>query len=153
VIRRCLETDGTLAKKQILFFTVYALINLMLAGCGDSFPLLGPVTRIEIHGPRDRHPLAIDNANQISKIVAFVDDERHGWGSWGGLNDIFGTPVPDAIADFYCERVFVGQFGVGSGFFEAQRDGRFVSKSCGDRERQEFLDLLGLQPDQAPVAR
>jgi hypothetical protein len=111
---------------------------------------MGQVTRIEVHGPMGKQMRTINDPKEIDKVVAYVDGQRQGWGAMGGLNDIFGTPVPDVIADFYDGQLFSGHFGVGSGFFETQRGGAFVSKDYGSGGREDFLRVLGVPLDVTP---
>ena len=60
----------------------------------------------------------------------------------------YGVPVPTIVADFYDGETFKGHLGVGSSFFETQREGDFWSKSAPRSEIQQFLSLVGVSEKQ-----
>ena len=107
----------------------------------SSFPLVGKVTRIEVTNNMSVPLKKITDKNQISKISAFIDKNVSGWGSFG---DWAGTPVPKVVANLYDGEKFKGHFGVGSNFFETQRNGDFMSKSASQSEIKEFLNVVGI---------
>ena len=119
---------------------------LIMASCSGSksFPELGKVTRIEARTNEKENVKTIVDPGQISKIVAFVDAHRSGW---GGSGDMYGVPVPRIILDFYDADNFKGHFGIGKGFVETQRVGAFASRSISEREAQEFLNLIGMSDE------
>jgi len=126
---------------------ILSLVSLLfMAGCSGSktFPELGRVTKIEVRTNESENIKTIVDPNQISRIVAFVDSQRSGW---GGSGDMYGVPVPRVILDFYDGEKFEGHFGIGKGFFEAQRVGDFASKSIAEGEEQEFLNLIGISDE------
>jgi hypothetical protein len=127
---------------------VLLLATVAVAGCclgpwGDSYPLLGPITRVEVIDLSGKTLRTIDDPEEVRRLVEFVDGHRHGW-KWD--SGWFGIPVPQLTADFYNGSKFQGHFGVGPGFFECQRVGDFASKGCWPRQEQRFLELVGL-PD------
>ena len=89
----------------------------------------------------DRALKKITDKKQISKISAFVDKNAS---DWGGVSDWAGVPVPKVVFNFYDGEKFKGHFGIGSNFFETQRNGDFVSKNASKSEREELLILAGI---------
>ncbi len=130
---------------KAIFILSLALL-LFIAGCSGSktFPEMGRITRIEVRTNERENIKTIVEPNQISKIVAFVDTHRFGW---GGSGDMYGVPVPRVILDFYEDENFKGHFGIGKGFFETQRVGDVASKSISEVEGQEFLNLVEIRAE------
>lgn len=136
------------SSKRRIAIAITTLLAVLLIGLGvlggggcTNYPPLGTVTRIEVVGPTGQQYQTIDNQSQIKSVVEFVDNHRTGW---GGLNGMFGTPVPDVIVNFYDQQDFKGHFGAGSGFFETQRGAGFKSRQAWGDDRQRFLEILGM---------
>jgi hypothetical protein len=104
-----------------------------------TYPPLGNVTQVEVKTQFGELLHRIEGAEQIGKIVAFVDKQRSGWGTpWAGV------PVPAVSVDFHDGASFKGSFGVGPNFFECQREGDFASKEASAEQRDAFLGLIGV---------
>ncbi len=101
-------------------------------------PFVG-VTRIKIFDAQG-NTTVINNPIRVASICAFVNSYPD---QWGGSEDIFGTPIPSIKADFSAGPVFLGHFGVGSNFFETQRDGDFACRSASVAEVSTFRRLVG----------
>ena len=109
---------------------------------GTTYPPLGPVTRIEVKAwPDGKQVRMIDDPTEVRRVVGFVDEHGRGW---GGRADWAGVPGPQVAVYFYSGSQFKGQFGVGPGFFECQREGEFASKRCEGQQERRFLELVGL---------
>ena len=128
-----------------------SLACLSIAGCGGGDASkagsagvpdalnLGNVTRIEIKNSHDEILNTIEDGEQIQKVVAFVKNQRSGWGRpW------YGIPVPQIVANFYDGDRFKGHFGVGPRFFEIQQHGDFASKEASAEQCLEFLRCIGV---------
>jgi len=84
----------------------------------------------------------ITNLDQISEIVNFINQQRKGWDKpW------YGIPVPSLALDLYNKDKFIGHFGIGTNFFEAQRNGDFWSKPATKQQREHILKLINLPND------
>lgn len=124
------------------------LVSVALVSCGPpsvrSFPDIGRVTTIIVSGTGASNlSKKITDSQRISRIVAFVDAHRSGWGTpW------YGVPVPSVVVEFYDGTEFKGHFGVGKNFLETQRDNRgFFSQSVTSDQVTTFLELLAPRPD------
>lgn len=111
---------------------------LALCACGTSFEHIRGVTRIEVRNNQNRPLAVIENAQQITETMQFVNARSGGWKvPW------YGVPVPTLIANFYADKTLLGHFGAGVNFFECQRAGGFYSRSATNMELGEFERLLG----------
>jgi hypothetical protein len=108
---------------------------------GKTYPPIGNVTRIEIRTNVDKHVKTIEDPATIRAFAAYADAHRRGW---GGMNDMFGVPVPFINAYLYDGDTFKGHIGVGERFLEAQRGGGFASTSISKADQDEFLRIFDL---------
>jgi len=129
--------------KVIFKAVIFASLLFTQFSCSKttSFPPVGKVTKIEVTNNMSTPLKKITEKNQIAKITAFVDKNSSGW---GGFGDWAGVPVPKVVINFYDGEKFKGHFGVGANFFETQRNGDFMSQNASEGEREEFLNLIGI---------
>src|SRR5580704_2097171 len=118
---------------------------LCMAACSigkRDFSPLGPITAAELRvsaSDGSKYIWKISDPGEISRIAAFVDFHRTGWGTpW------YGVPVPVVEVEFFDGQKLKGTFGAGKDFFETQRDGSFVSKSASSSEIRGFYDAVNL---------
>jgi|HubBroStandDraft_6_1064221.scaffolds.fasta_scaffold155712_2 hypothetical protein len=118
---------------------------LCMAACSigkrDFLPL-GPVTTAELWvsaSDGSKHIWKISAPEDLSRIAAFVDSHRTGWGTpW------YGVPVPIVEIELFDGPRLKGTFGLGRDFFETQRDGAFFSKNASPSEIRGFYDVVNL---------
>jgi hypothetical protein len=118
---------------------------LYMAACGvgkRDFSPLGPVTTAELWvsaSDGSKYIWKISDPGDLSRISAFLDFNRTGWGApW------YGVPVPIVEVKFFDGQKLKGTFGVGKDFFETQREGSFLSKSASSSEIRGFYDAVNL---------
>ncbi len=68
-----------------------------------------------------------------------MDSRQTNWGT-----PTFGIPVPIVEVQFFDGQKEKGSFGVGSDFFETQREGGFFSQSASTSEIRGFFDVVNL---------
>jgi hypothetical protein len=107
-----------------------------------DFSPLGPVTTAELWvsaSDGSKHIWKISDPGDLSRITAFVDSRRTGWGTpW------YGVPVPIVEVEFFDGQKPKATFGVGRDFFETQREGAFFSKNASPSEIRGFYDVVNL---------
>ena len=118
---------------------------LCMAACSigkRDFSPLGPLTTAELWvsaSDGSKHIWKISDPKNLSRIAAFVDSRRTGWGTpW------YGVPVPIVEVEFFDGPKLKGTFGVGRDFFETQREGAFFSKNASPSEIRGFYDVVNL---------
>jgi hypothetical protein len=84
----------------------------------------------------------ITDPSRISQIAQFVEAHGAGWSVPFG-----GTPVGSISMEFYSGAQFLGDFGVGRGFVEAQGCGYFFSRHLTADDRREISRLLDISDD------
>jgi hypothetical protein len=115
-----------------------------MAACGNRKDLspLGPVTTAELWisaSDGSKYAWKISDPKDLSRIAAFVDSRRTGWGTpW------YGVPVPIVELKFFDGQKLKGTFGVGKDFLETQREGAFFSKKASQGEIHDFYDVVNL---------
>lgn len=126
---------------------IAVFVSIAVVSCGPpsarDFPTIGRVTIITVSGTGASNlSKKITDSQRISRIVAFVDAHRSGWGTpW------YGVPVPSVVVEFYDGPEFKGHFGVGKNFLETQRDDSgFFSQSVTSDQVTTFLELLAPRP-------
>jgi hypothetical protein len=80
--------------------------------------------------------------SRISQIARFVEAHESGWSVPFG-----GTPVGSISMEFYSGAKFLGDFGIGRGFVQAQGCGYFFSRDLTADDRREISRLLGISDD------
>jgi hypothetical protein len=116
---------------------------LAVSACGRSFPPIEGTTRIDIRSSHDSLA-SITDAAGVTRVVAFVNARRSGWGKpWAGV------PIGELGVTLYRERKVQGSFIVGHDFFVTQRDGDFFSRSAEVTDVAAFRDLI--QPYTPPT--
>jgi hypothetical protein len=138
-------------KRLLIRLAVGLGVLLILAAAGlelalrlaptRSFQPFEGTTRIEITDNLDSPPKTIRDPSRVGQIAAYVNrfPDR-----WGGSADVFGTPVPTVVVNFYRADKFQGHFGAGGNFFETQRDGTFASRVVSEKDIRGFRELVGV---------
>ena len=97
--------------------------------------------RAVITSNRDEPLRTIADTLAIRQFASFALDHQSHWNvPW------YGTPIALLRANFYRGSKFLGDFGLGSNFLEAQGCGDFQSRSLSSADRSKILTLFGV-PD------
>src|SRR3984957_13456465 len=138
------QDDPHMTRKRRMRILLLGLCLCMVA-CGigkRDFAPLGPVTTAELWvsaSDGSKYIWKISDPGDLSRISAFLDFNRTGWGApW------YGVPVPIVEVKFFDGQKLKGTFGVGKDFFETQREGSFLSKSASSSEIRGFYDVVNL---------
>lgn len=118
---------------------------LFMAACSigrRNFSPLGTVTTAELWisaSDGSKYIWKISDPKDVSRIAAFVDSRRTGWGTpW------YGIPVPIVEIELFDGQKLKATFGVGRDFFETQREGAFFSRNASPSEIRGFYDVVNL---------
>jgi hypothetical protein len=84
----------------------------------------------------------ITDRSRISRITHFVETHENDWSVPFG-----GTPIGSISLEFYSGAQFLGHFGIGRGFVEAQGCGNFLSRHLASDDRREISRLIGISDD------
>jgi len=122
----------------ILFFPLFGC--LMPPPCLNmQFDQLTRTDRIVITDNMGKSLRVITDTAEIKKITDFTLSHRSGWETpWSG------TPIALLRANFYCQKSFVGDLGVGDDFLTSQGCGRFQSRSVSEKDREIIMGLFSV---------
>lgn len=81
----------------------------------------------------------IVDPSRISQITRFIEAHDKGWRVPFG-----GTPIGSISMEFYSGPKFLGDFGIGEGFAEAQGCGYFFSRQLSADDRRQLATLMGI---------
>lgn len=116
----------------------------LLACCGNKhdFSPLGPITTANLWisaSDGSKYGWKISDPKDLSRIVTFVDSQRANWSApW------FGVPMPTVEVQLFDGQHLKRTFGAGKNHFEAQYEGRFLSKRASSGEIRGFFDAVNL---------
>lgn len=106
--------------------------------------LLQDITLIKAHDNRgdglEKEPLiVIDDEEKISALIKFIVNRDKNWRApWAGV------PVGDLRIVFWSKNTRIRSFVVGQTFIESQGCGYFFIKNIFRTERDQIVELLGL---------
>lgn len=117
---------------------------LSLAACSSreyTLPPLPRVSRADLTGHSAQVLRSIADPAVLAEITAFVEQRRSGWREGFPV-----TAVPSLHILFYDGDTQVGNFGIGSGFFESMLAmGVWVERSATHSEEQQILELIEMR--------
>ena len=90
---------------------------------------------------QNRDVRTITDADSIRAITGFARSHQDRWSvPWSGV------PVGRVQIEFFSQGGFVGDLGVGRGFFTTQQRGGFYSRPVTTNDQDQILSLLDLTP-------
>ena len=121
-----------------------SIMCLLSGGCTKSCKDMGFVSfekadRIVVK-TRSRTVIAtITDRSRIGEIAQFAEAHGDGW-----TLPIAGTPVRSIGLEFYAGDRFLGDFGIGKRFLEAQGCGYFYSRPLSKHDLHEIVRKVGV---------
>lgn len=132
-------------KKTQIILLYLLMFPAFLTGCswfqtGQKLSLdlpLQKVNRIVVTDNRNKKLFEENDPKIIQRITEFVGMRKEGWyAPW------YGIPTGRWLVNFYSDKEFLGHFGIGSNFFEAQIGDGFYIRDAKSTEVSALMKMV-----------